>query len=161
MPNLNLHKMLEESIRPLKSFQRHLSSSIAFIFRYRERVSHPSPFLHWPFHLLPWESFEVGDCNLFADHQLAQYHPQLRLHSLAVGPPGNSRSAQWGPRRGEVGVGAKSPGGFLTRSEENWARWAGKLAEGGLVIDLPFEPRELAEGLCLSILGLACARSER
>lgn len=56
----------------------------------------------------------------------------------------------------------KGSRGLLTkRADENLAAWPGMLAEGSLLVDLPFEPRELAEGLCLSILELACAEFER
>ena len=65
------------------------------------------------------------------------------------------------PKAGEVGVGAKGSRGFLTRSVENLAVWTGMLPKGGLLVDLPSEPGVLVEGLCLSILELACAEFER
>ena len=75
---------------------------------------------------------EVDDCNLFADHPRALYRPRWRLRSWAVGPPGKSRLAQWGPKAGEGGVDAKGLRDLLvtTRTDENLAVWAGTLAEG-------------------------------
>lgn len=56
-------------------------------------------------------------------------------------------------------LGAKGSRGLPTRSDENLTGWTGMLPEGDVLADLPFEPRELAEGLCLSTLEPACAES--
>lgn len=50
---------------------------------------------------------------------------------------------------------------LATRTDANSADWPGMVAEGNYLLDLPFEPRELVEELCLNILEQACAGSER
>lgn len=50
---------------------------------------------------------------------------------------------------------------LATRTDGNSAGWSGMLAEGNQMADLPFEPGELVEGLCLNRLELACVGSER
>lgn len=78
-----------------------------------------------------------------------------------MGRPGNSRSAvRWSElTAGEVGVGVKGSEVWRRGPAERLIGWTGTMREGDVLAGLPFEPRELAGELCLSILGPAYAES--
>lgn len=77
-----------------------------------------------------------------------------------MGHPGNSRSAaQSGLTVGEVGVGVTGSEVWRRGSGGRLIGWTGTMREGDVLAGLPFEPRELAGELCLSILGPAYAES--
>lgn len=140
---------------------------LIFICRYPERVSHPSPFPHSLFHLLPQGSSEVGDRSPFEGHPPAQDHLRSRLRNSAVDHPGKFLAVQWGQKAGGEGAAAKGlkvwANGLaenLIGWAENWNCWTETMLDEDVLADRPFEPRELVEGLCPSILGPACAGSE-